>query len=132
MSRLDLLDGLRKARIGITNYHAFMLRGNLYRSRSSTAKFLVAVTVPRSFHRNRRRNGCARSQDANLMGRKNIIVLNDEAHHCYRHKVGGDAETLSRLTAKQSKEAEKNEEAARVWISGIEAFNRKIGVQLGL
>ena len=24
-----------------------------------------------------------------LLGRKNIIVLNDEAHHCYRRKVGG-------------------------------------------
>ena len=28
-----------------------------------------------------------REGGANLMGRKNIIVLNDEAHHCYRHKV---------------------------------------------
>ena len=27
-----------------------------------------------------------------LMGRKNIIVLNDEAHHCYRRKVGDEDE----------------------------------------
>lgn len=27
-----------------------------------------------------------------LMGMKNIMVLNDEAHHCYREKPGGDDE----------------------------------------
>ncbi len=28
-----------------------------------------------------------------LMGLKNILVLNDEAHHCYREKPGEDDET---------------------------------------
>ena len=62
------------------------------------------------------------------MGRKNIIVLNDEAHHCYRHKVGDDADAGAALTTEEEDEAKRNEEAARVWISGIEAFSRKIGV----
>ena len=45
-----------------------------------------------------------------LMALKNILVLNDEAHHCYRQ------------------EAEKRNEEARLWISGLEAVNRKLGV----
>src|SRR5579864_8984923 len=61
-----------------------------------------------------------------LMGRKRIIVLNDEAHHCYRHKVGGEEEEV--LAAEDKEEAKKNDEAARVWISGIESFDRKLGI----
>ena len=64
-----------------------------------------------------------------FMNRKNIIVLNDEAHHCYRHKVGGENENGEPLTAEEKDEAKRNEEAARVWISGLEAFQRKIGIQ---
>src|SRR2546421_2062818 len=61
-----------------------------------------------------------------LMGIKNILVLNDEAHHCYREKVGSDEE--EELKGEERQEAEKNKEAARVWISGLEAVNRHLGV----
>ena len=64
-----------------------------------------------------------------LMGRKNIIVLNDEAHHCYRHKVEADTEEKESLSAEERDEAKRNAEAARVWISGIESFVEKIGVE---
>ena len=61
-----------------------------------------------------------------LMHIKNILVLNDEAHHCYREKPkeADDAE----LTGEDKKEAEKNNETARLWISGLEAVKRKIGL----
>ena len=61
-----------------------------------------------------------------LMGMKNILVLNDEAHHCYREKP--DDEDDEDLKGDEKKEAEKNNEAARLWISGLEAVNRKLGV----
>ncbi|MGH7936319.1 MAG: restriction endonuclease, partial [Chthoniobacterales bacterium] len=107
----------------ITNYHAFMLREKEHVSklnrqilggRDGEKKFtetegeMIARVAPE------------------LMGRKNIIVLNDEAHHCYRHKVGG--ETEEDLTGEEKEEAKKNDEAARVWISGLEAFERKLGI----
>jgi type III restriction enzyme len=61
-----------------------------------------------------------------LMGMKNIMVINDEAHHCYREKPDdGEEEDLK---GDEKKEAEKNKEAARLWISGIEAVNRKLKV----
>src|SRR6202158_126193 len=61
-----------------------------------------------------------------LMGMKNILVINDEAHHCYREKPK-DVDD-EKLKGDERKEAEKNNEAARLWISGLEAVNRKLGV----
>ena len=61
-----------------------------------------------------------------LMGMKNILVINDEAHHCYREKPK-DADDED-LKGDDKKEAEKNNEAARLWISGLEAVNRKLGL----
>jgi type III restriction enzyme len=61
-----------------------------------------------------------------LMGLKNILVLNDEAHHCYREKPGADEE--EELKGDDKKEADSNNAAARLWISGLEAVNRKLGV----
>ena len=61
-----------------------------------------------------------------LMGLKNVLVLNDEAHHCYREKRGEADEAT--LKGDERKEAEKNREAARLWISGLEAVNRTLGV----
>lgn len=52
-----------------------------------------------------------------LMGMKDILVINDEAHHCYREKPKeADDEDLK---GDDKKEAEKNNEAARLWISGL-------------
>jgi type III restriction enzyme len=55
------------------------------------------------------------------------MVLNDEAHHCYREKPNHAIEDDD-LTGDDKKEAEKNNEAARLWISGIEIVSRKLGV----
>jgi type III restriction enzyme len=61
-----------------------------------------------------------------LMGIKNILAINDEAHHCYREKPKeADDEDLK---GEEKKEAEKNNEAARLWISGLEAVNRRLGL----
>src|SRR5262249_41396768 len=61
-----------------------------------------------------------------LMGLKNIVVLNDEAHHCYREKP--QAEDGERLKGEDKEEAKKNNEAARLWLSGIEIVKRKLGL----
>ena len=61
-----------------------------------------------------------------LGGKKHIVVINDEAHHCYRRKPDADAETL---TGEERSEAEKRDKEARVWLSGLEAVRNKIGVR---
>ena len=60
------------------------------------------------------------------MGLKNILVINDEAHHCYREKPGEPDD--DDLKGEDRQEAEKNNEAARLWISGLEAVKRKLGI----
>ena len=62
-----------------------------------------------------------------LMSMKGVLVLNDEAHHCYREKPGEGDE--GRLTGDDRKEAERNREAARVWVSGLDAVQRKLGLK---
>ena len=62
-----------------------------------------------------------------LMGMRSIFVFNDEAHHCYREKPGQNEE--GKLTSEDSREANKNREAARLWISGLEAVQRKLGIR---
>ena len=61
-----------------------------------------------------------------LMGMKNILVLNDEAHHCYREKPRRSRRRGPE--GRREEEAEKNNEAARMWISGLEVVNRKLGI----
>jgi len=62
-----------------------------------------------------------------LGNKKNIVVINDEAHHCYRRRVGGEEVVLK---GEERKEAEKREEEARIWISGLEAIKEKIGLKV--
>ena len=49
-----------------------------------------------------------------LMAMKNIMVMNDEAHHCYREKPGESEERD--LAGEDKQEATKNKEYARIWI----------------
>ena len=62
-----------------------------------------------------------------LMNIKNVMVLNNEGHHCYRRKPSGDDE--GRLSGEDKREADRNNEEARVWISGLEMVQRKLGIQ---
>ncbi len=57
-----------------------------------------------------------------LMSLKRILVLNDEAHHCYRERALSDEE---KLAGDELEEAKRNNEAARLWINGLEAANRR-------
>jgi type III restriction enzyme len=55
-----------------------------------------------------------------LMGMKNILVLNDEAHHCYREKPKEQDD--KELTGEDKKEAEKNNKAARQGFQCVESL----------
>ena len=56
------------------------------------------------------------------------MVINDEAHHCYREKADAGTEEAD-LKGEEKEEAKENDEAARLWISGLEAVKRKLGVK---
>ena len=120
----DMLGDLERAKIVITNYHAFMLRERL--ELSSGGRALLQGRGP-SLHTQESEGQMIQRVMPELMGIKNIMVLNDEGHHCYRHKVGEDHE--GRLTGEERQEAKKNNEAARVWISGLEMIKDKLGIR---
>jgi type III restriction enzyme len=120
----DMLPDLERAKIVITNFHAFKLRERIDVSKGGR----LLLQGPRGPALDTRETEGQMIQRVmpDLMGMKNILVLNDEAHHCYREKPG--EEDPSDLKGDEKKEAEKNNEAARMWISGLEAVNRKLGV----
>jgi len=120
----DMIEDLQKAKLVITNYHAFKLRERL--EISSGTRSLLKGRTGDDLQTTETDGQMLQRIMPDLMGMKNILVLNDEAHHCYREKppelddeeLGGD----------DRKEAEKNNEAARLWISGLEAVQRKLGL----
>lgn len=120
----DMLEDVNKAKIVITNYHAFMLRERMEISKGGR-QLLQGRTgeEPKTLETE---GQMIQRVMPDLMGMKNIVVINDEAHHCYREKPK-NAEDED-LKSDEKKEAEKNNEAARLWISGLEAVNRKLGL----
>ena len=61
-----------------------------------------------------------------LMGMKNVLVFNDEGHHCYATKPEESEERT--FKGDERKEAEKNQEAARVWLRGLQALQSRLGI----
>ncbi len=120
----DLVDDIKRAKIVITNYHAFLHRERMEISKGGRA--LLKGRTGAEIETTETDGQMIQRVMPDLMGIKNILVLNDEAHHCYREKPG-DADDED-LKGEDRKEAEKNNEAARVWISGLEAINRKLGL----
>ena len=120
----DLLDDMGRAKIVITNYHAFKLRERIDISKGG--RQLLKGRIGNEIITTETEGQMIQRVMPELMGMKNIMAINDEAHHCYREKpLEVDDEEL---TGDDRKEAEKNNEAARLWISGLETVNRKIGL----
>jgi type III restriction enzyme len=119
----DMLAEITRAKIVITNYHAFKLRERMELSKGTRGLLqgrgeeLSTLEIEGQM---------IQRVMPELMGFKNILVINDEAHHCYRGKPGESDE--EDLKGDDKEEAKKNSEAARMWISGLEAVNRKLGV----
>ncbi|WP_186420138.1 DEAD/DEAH box helicase family protein [Bosea sp. CS1GBMeth4] len=125
----DMLADIDRAKIVITNYHAFKLRERLEIAKGTKTalegwrgeKLQTLETEGQMLQR----------VMPELMGMKNIVVLNDEAHHCYRERIkDATGETEGDLKGEDKDEAKENNEAARMWISGLEAVKRKLGLAL--
>ncbi len=118
----DRLVELRKAKIAVTNFHAF-----LRRERGDAAKLTKTIL------RQNETGAFTETPDQmvrrvcrDLGQRKNIVVINDEAHHCYRPRPADDED----LRGDERREAEQRQEEARVWISGLQAIQQKVGIKV--
>ena len=118
----ELLDGLN-ARIVITNYHAFMprtLQGN--KRGAMDGKFMgydedgkkIIKEAKESFDQVFKR------VLGNFRKGKRLLVLNDEAHHCYKPKSKGKT--------KDYEGSDENEKAA-VWFTGLKELNRRYKIK---
>jgi len=131
--KLDLvptewMERLGSARIVIANYHAFLRREKV-KAAKATKEILA-----------RGRDGVFTETSGEMVRRvcrelgtaKEIVVLNDEAHHCYRprpEEAADDEGEGEKLTGEDRKEAKRRAEQARVWISGLEAIQKKLGIR---
>lgn len=121
----DLLGEVERAKIVITNYHAFRLRQRFEVSAGGRA-LLKGRHGGEDLHTAETEGQMLQRVMSELMGMKRIFVLNDEAHHCYRDKPPSDDE--ERLKGDDLREAERNTEAARLWVSGLEMVQRNLGI----
>lgn len=118
----DMLERLAQARILITNYHGFLPREHGDAARLTKA--ILTRGEPNLFTETP--DQMVRRVCRDLGNKKHIVVINDEAHHCYRRKPDADVETLS---GDERSDVEKREKAARVWLSGLEAVKSKLGIR---
>jgi type III restriction enzyme len=117
---LDQRDMLQQARVVITNYHAFQRRETM-EAPKLTKTILGGRAGPVQTLESE--GAMIRRVCGDLLARKQIVVLNDESHHCYRER---ETARQARISAEERSEAKRNNEAARLWISGIEALQRVI------
>jgi type III restriction enzyme len=118
----DMMEQLGRAKIIITNFHAFLLREKI--AAGKLTKNILSKGNAGAFQETP--DQMVRRVCRELGNKKNIVVINDEAHHCYRHKPDGEE---VKLKGDDRKEAEKREKAAHTWISGLEAVKNKIGIK---
>ncbi len=119
----DMLPDLEKAKIVITNYHAFKLRERMELSKGGRSLLQGRGETLTTLETE---GQMLQRVMPELMGLKNVLILNDEAHHCYREKPGEREE--DEFKGDDRREAEKNTEAARLWISGLEIVGDKLGI----
>jgi type III restriction enzyme len=118
----EALEQLGQAKILITNFHAFQQREKV--AAGKLTKAILAEGETGAFTETP--DQMVRRVCRELGNKRNIVVLNDEAHHCYRRKPDAEEE---KLTGDDRLEAKQREEEARIWISGIDAVKAKIGIK---
>ena len=118
----DMLPEVRRAEVVITNSHSFQHRETL--SLPKVARSFLQGNAPEPLKTTETDADMLERACKKLLNFDRVNVLNDEAHHCYMHKPGDDTE--GPLSGDAKKEAAENEEAARLWINGIKALDRKL------
>jgi type III restriction enzyme len=111
---------LQSAVVFITNFHQLALRDN---QRFAIGGALKATGLIKEEVQKESPNAMVNRAFKSLMNKQRILVINDEAHHCYQEKPSD-----AKLTGDDRKEADENNEEARVWINGLKALGDKKSV----
>ncbi|MFO0969301.1 MAG: DEAD/DEAH box helicase family protein [Gemmataceae bacterium] len=118
---VEHLGDLGSAKVVIVNFHAFKLK-----ERGEAGRLTKAILTGGQ-------PGAFTETPAQMVRRvwgpenkRGLVVINDEAHHCYRSRP---VEIEEKLTGDDRKEAEQREEEARLWINGLEAVHAKLNIK---
>lgn len=132
----DLWPTLGQAQVAITNYHAFMLR-TTHEGEGIAAKtkaLLLRGKKQDPFVETPAQMANRVLRDLGGSNKGQIIVINDEAHHCYQTRgaalegaAGGDE--LKGLKGAERKEAEEENKNARLWFDGLRHIRDKAGIK---
>jgi type III restriction enzyme len=118
----DLWEALLQAQVSITNYHAFLLKDDkiIQGVAGNTRKLLTAGKSQDPFRETPGAMVARVLRD--LGGKGEIVVLNDEAHHCYQDKPLDDP-------SEADKEDKDRNADARVWFKGLQAVQKRVGIK---
>jgi type III restriction enzyme len=113
---------LGTARVAIVNFHAF--RQKEKGDAGGLTKRILTANTPGAFTESL--DEMVNRVCDDLGKHREIMVINDEAHHCYRGRPDAPKE---RMTREEAGEAKARDEEARLWITGLEAVHRKVGIK---
>jgi type III restriction enzyme len=117
---------IARAKIIITNYHQFRLAEKITVGKLTKQILAQGKSPSKNSPFTETPDEMVRRACRGFGTKKNILVLNDEAHHCYRRKPDGEEAALS---GEDRREAEQRNEEARLWINGLEAIDNKLGIR---
>lgn len=123
----ELRDNLGRAKVVIANFHSFKRRETV--KAPKITKQILGGKADAAGVFTETPDQMVRRVLRELGSKKNIVVINDEAHHCYRRKPDVVEDVLAGLKGEDKSEAAQRDEEARVWISGLEAIAAKVGIR---
>jgi type III restriction enzyme len=124
----DLWEALLQAEVVITNYHSFLHRDakEIQGVAANTRKLLTYGKRIDPFKETDDQMVARVLRDLAGRGKGEIVVLNDEAHHCYQDKPLDDP---GEVDSEDKKEVEQRNADARVWFKGLKAIRKRVGIK---
>jgi len=120
----DLWEALLQAQIEIVNYHVFLPRDSKeIQGVSANTRKLLRGGKPDQADAFRETPSMVAARILRAFGtsKGEIVVLNDEAHHCYQDKLLDDQDA-------DNEDIQRNRDA-RVWFRGLHDLRRKAGIK---
>jgi len=113
-------DLLQQANVFITNFHQLEQRQN---PRFQVGAVMKAAGLLKDAAVKESPSAMVNRAFKSILSKPRVLVMNDEAHHCYREKP-----TDEKLFGEDRKESDENNKAARVWLTGLEALSKKMSI----
>ncbi len=123
----ELKKDLFLAQVEIVNYHQFLPRATTGASKL-TREILRNKDKESPDEVVRRVCGAFEALPRRSSEKGGLVVMNDEAHHCYRWNQLQGNEEEAELQGDEKEEAKRARVAAQAWFSGLKAVQKALGI----